>query len=118
MLFHVVTYSAARAYVVFSTPMTPENFMYTCAQMSVRLNPPYLSSLPSKIRPKQGQEDYVDRPEFVDENRENDFLQRLAICAETPEDQIQDLIYEVDTWLDTRADDTVCTVSCLILYSL
>lgn len=52
----------------------------------------------------------MDRPETVDENRENDLLQRMAISAEAPEDQLQELLNEVDVWLDTRADDTVCVL--------
>ena len=51
---------------------------------------------------------HVDRPDTVDENRENDLLQRMAISAEAPEDQLQELLNEVDVWLDSRADDTVC----------
>ena len=44
----------------------------------------------------------------MDENKENDLLQRMAISAEAPEDQLQELLNEVDVWLDSRADDTVC----------
>ena len=53
----------------------------------------------------------MDRPETVDENREVDLLQRMAISAEAPEDQLQELLNEVDAWLDSRADDTVCVQS-------
>ena len=49
----------------------------------------------------------MDRPETVDENRDVDLLQRMAISAEAPEDQLQELLNEVDAWLDSRADDTV-----------
>jgi hypothetical protein len=55
----------------------------------------------------------VDRPDTVDENRENDLLQRLAISAEAPEDQLEELLNEVDLWLDSRADDTVRMIGLL-----
>ena len=61
-----------------------------------------------RFDPSKAKRLHVDRPETVDENRENDLLQRMAISAEAPEDQLQELLNEVDAWLDSRADDTVC----------
>lgn len=63
-----------------------------------------------KFDPSKAKKLHVDRPDTVDENRENDLLQRLAISAEAPEDQLQELLNEVDVWLESRADDT-----CLVL---
>lgn len=72
-----------------------------------------------KFDPTKAKKLHVDRPDTVDENRENDLLQRLAIAAEGPEDQLQELLNEVDVWLDTRAEDAVCViVSCLMGYFL
>jgi hypothetical protein len=63
-----------------------------------------------KFDPAKAKKLHVDRPDTVDENRENDLLQRLAVAAEAPEDQLQELVNEVDVWLDTRAEDTVCDI--------
>ncbi|KAF8815562.1 hypothetical protein BYT27DRAFT_7193308 [Phlegmacium glaucopus] len=72
---------------------------------------PYICPLCRKrFEPNKAKKLHVDRPENVDENRENDLLQRLTVSWEAPEDQLRALTFEVDTWLDTRADDT-----CIVL---
>ena len=37
----------------------------------------------------------------------------MALSSEAPQEQLQELTHEVDSWLETRADDTVC-VDCLL----
>jgi hypothetical protein len=39
----------------------------------------------------------------------------MAISAEAPDDQLQELLNEVDVWLDTRADDTVCVIGSFLM---
>lgn len=58
---------------------------------------------------------YTDRPLNVDETRENELLRMLATSWEAPEDVLQELMEEVDTWLDSRVVCIVCHAS-LVLY--
>jgi len=122
MLSPVVTYSVARAYVVqlFTPPMKNQRekklmIYYVLTHRCLFALNPYICPLcRKKFEPNKAKKLHVDRPENVDENRENDLLQRLAVSWEAPEDQLRALTFEVDTWLDTRADDTVCVVLSLI----
>lgn len=50
---------------------------------------------------------HVDRPENIDDHKEIDLLQRLAISWETAPEQLEEVTTEVDVWLRDRADDAV-----------
>jgi hypothetical protein len=108
----VVTYSAARAYVVvlhIPDEHQAKKLMLLCRCLFA-LSPLICPLCRKRFDPSKAKRLHVDRPETVDENRENDLLQRMAISAEVPEDQLQVLLDEVDAWLDSRADDTVCVL--------
>ena len=112
MLSLVVTYSAARAYVVIFAP--EDNKLIIISRCLFALSPLICPLCRKKFDPTKAKKLHVDRPDTVDENRENDLLQRLAISAEAPEDQLQELLNEVDVWLDSRADDTVCVIGLMV----
>lgn len=105
----MATYSAARAYDVVLRPRCnikqKKSILSRCL---FALSPLICPLCRKKFDPSKAKRLHVDRPETVDENREIDLLQRMAISAEAPEDQLQELLNEVDAWLDSRADDTVC----------
>jgi hypothetical protein len=50
---------------------------------------------------------HVDRPENIDDHKEIDLLQRLAISWETSPEQLRVVVAEVDRWLRDRSDDAV-----------
>jgi len=50
---------------------------------------------------------HVDRPENIDDHKEIDLLQRLAISWETSPEQLAMIVAEVDLWLRGRSDDAV-----------
>ena len=50
---------------------------------------------------------HVDRPDNIDDHKEIDLLQRLAISWETAPDQLDVVVNEVDLWLRSRSDDAV-----------
>lgn len=50
---------------------------------------------------------HVDRPDNIDDHREIDLLQRLAISWETTPEQLEVVVAEVDLWLRSRSDDAV-----------
>ena len=50
---------------------------------------------------------HVDRPDNIDDHREIDLLQRLAISWETTPEQLEVVVTEVDLWLRSRSDDSV-----------
>lgn len=50
---------------------------------------------------------HVDKPDDIDDHKEVDLLQRLVISWDTPPEQLQEIVTEVDSWLETRADDSV-----------
>jgi hypothetical protein len=114
MLSPVVTFSAARAYVVdsllFTTDEHQEIKLILLCRCLFALSPLICPLCRKRFDPSKAKRLHVDRPETVDENREVDLLQRMAISAEAPEDQLQELLNEVDVWLDSRADDTVCVL--------
>jgi hypothetical protein len=50
---------------------------------------------------------HVDRPDNIDDHKEIDLLQRLAISWETTPEQLEIVVTEVDLWLRSRSDDAV-----------
>lgn len=50
---------------------------------------------------------HVDRPEEIDDHKELDLLQRLTISWDVPEDQLEELTSEIDSWLSHRSEDSV-----------
>lgn len=50
---------------------------------------------------------HVDRPDNIDDHKEIDLLQRLAISWETTPQQLEVVVTEVDLWLRSRSDDAV-----------
>lgn len=50
---------------------------------------------------------HVDRPDNIDDHKEIDLLQRLAISWETTPEQLELVVIEVDLWLHSRSDDAV-----------
>lgn len=54
---------------------------------------------------------HVDRPEDLDDHKELDLLQRLAISWDVSEDQLAELTAEVDSWLRDRSDDSVSYIT-------
>jgi len=56
---------------------------------------------------------HVDRPDNIDDHREIDLLQRLAISWETTPEQLEVVVTEVDLWLRSRSDDSVSIGPCL-----
>jgi hypothetical protein len=50
---------------------------------------------------------HVDRPDNIDDHKEIDLLQRLAISWETTPEQLEVVVAEVDLWLRSRSDDAV-----------
>jgi hypothetical protein len=88
---------------------TDEHLMLLCRCLFA-LSPLVCPLCRKRFDPTEAKNLHVDRPETLDENREDDLLQRMAISAEDPEDQLQELLDEVDAWLDSRADDTVCVL--------
>ena len=112
MLSHVAIYSVARAYIyiifMFATAMTTANSSDRCL---LTLNPKICPLCRDQFEPNELEKLHVDRPENVDENKENNLLQKLVFSWEAPEVQLRRLALEVDKWLGTRADDTVCILS-------
>ncbi|KAF8884408.1 hypothetical protein CPB84DRAFT_155616 [Gymnopilus junonius] len=49
---------------------------------------------------------HVDRPDEIDDHKEFDLLQRLAISWDVPENQLKELTDEIDSWLRNRSDDS------------
>lgn len=56
---------------------------------------------------------HVDRPEEVDDRKEVDLLQRLVLSWDTPPEQLQQVVDEVDAWLATRHEDSVSCRCCV-----
>ena len=115
MLSPVATYSAARTYVVlFFFRLHGAQETHVDRHRCLFALTPHICPLCRKrFDPSKAKKLHVDRPEFVDENKEHDLLQRMALSSEAPQEQLQELTHEVDSWLETRADDTVC-VDCLL----
>ena len=78
--------------------------LYSCLSA---LSPLICPLCREEFNPSMAKRLFVDRPETVDENRENILLQKMASSAEASGDKLQELLNEVDAWLDSRADDTV-----------
>ena len=50
---------------------------------------------------------HVGKPEEIDDNKEVDLLQRLAILWGAPDEQLSEIVQEVDTWLQTKSEQAV-----------
>jgi len=60
---------------------------------------------------------HVDRPDNIDDHKEIDLLQRLAISWETAPDQLDVVVNEVDLWLRSRSDDSV-SMPCILFLQM
>ncbi|KDR79228.1 hypothetical protein GALMADRAFT_277717 [Galerina marginata CBS 339.88] len=69
-------------------------------------SPPLCPLCRKPYQPNKMKKLHVDRPENIDDHREIDLLQRLAISWDTPEEQLEELTAEVDLWLRDRSDDS------------
>ncbi|PPQ84401.1 hypothetical protein CVT25_012500 [Psilocybe cyanescens] len=68
-------------------------------------NPPLCPLCRKAYQPNKMKRLHVDRPENIDDHKEIDLLQRLAVSWETPAEQLEEVTTEVDVWLRDRADD-------------
>lgn len=53
---------------------------------------------------------HVDKPEDIDDHKEVDLLQRLVVSWDTPPEQLQEVVNEVDLWLDNRSEEAVSQI--------
>jgi hypothetical protein len=54
---------------------------------------------------------HVDKPEDIDDHKEVDLLQRLIVSWDTPPEQLQEVMDEVDLWLDNRSEEAVSQIA-------
>ncbi|KIM43751.1 hypothetical protein M413DRAFT_443658 [Hebeloma cylindrosporum] len=76
-----------------------------CRDCLYTTSPPLCPLCRKPYQPNKMKRLHVDRPDNIDDHKEIDLLQRLAISWETTPEQLEVVVTEVDLWLSSRSDD-------------
>ncbi|CAA7257511.1 unnamed protein product [Cyclocybe aegerita] len=76
-----------------------------CRGCLYSMQPPLCPLCRKMYQPAKIKKLHVDKPEDIDDHRELDLLQRLALSWDLADDQLEDITDEVDAWLEDREDD-------------